>query len=270
MVLLAMLLCGFVVAEGMLRRRRKYVLLRTAPARLMEPDQAWRGFDTSCGAAGFCLILLACWQFVAPTHFATGGFRLQPLVVAVTCLPAAAAMFTLSHRRWRPGLADVAMGLLTCGVAGVALLFLPSRPRELAERFPLILNAIVIALGVLVLFWVWIHGVWEQQLDSGAAWTTAGRLRGLAGRFAFTTALMALAAAWLMTVWPRLPQVAGRDAEIGRMTAGIAGHLLLILGAMLSRRRWKRSAFAVIAALAVLSLVGFVVVRVSDFVTLTR
>jgi hypothetical protein len=266
---LAIVLCGFVIAEGLIRRQHRLHLLRTRPAGLLATQPLWPGLTIGCCAVGIVVALLGCWQFVQPRELGAGGYRAQPAITALAGLATSAAIFTLVNRSWNRGAADVAAGLLAVGVCGLVLCALPGQPAELSARFPLIFNVLVVALAVLTLFWNWIHGVWAQQLDHGAAWTTAGRLHALTGRFAFTCAVIAVMLAVLMSIWVRLPITPYRDVSFGRVTFGVAGHLLLILSLLWSQRRWRRSSFTVLAILAVMSLVGFVVVRVSDFVTVS-
>ena len=263
----AIALCALAIAEGYVHRRRRFRLLRTCPGQLLAEAPQWPGVSPSGAATGIAIVLLSCWQFVTPAQVDTGAYRWQALITSIAAIGASAATFTFVHRRWSRGVADVAAGLLTVGIAALALCFIPSEPAELTARFPIVFNTLITALAIMTLFWNWIHRVWTQQLDDGRPWTTAGRLNGLTGRFAFTCAVVAVMLAALMTAWPRLPIVPYRDVSLGRVTYGVAGHLLLILALLRSRRRWQRSSFAVLAVFAVLSLLGFVIVRVSDFVT---
>ena len=48
---------------------------------------------------------------------------------------------------------------------------------SLEARFPARFNTIIIGLTVMMWVWIWLYGVWHQQLDDGVAWTTAGHMR---------------------------------------------------------------------------------------------
>jgi hypothetical protein len=79
------------------------------------------------------------------------------------------------------------------------------------------------------------------------------------------SAALALVAGALMTSWPRLPTVAGMDHTIGRVTAGFAAHLFLLLVMLWCSRRLRRLTFHLLTVLAVFSTAGFIVVRMIPF-----
>jgi hypothetical protein len=270
----AVALCGFIMAEWLLVRRRRYHLLWENPSELARPPAGWAGLDSACAVAGWLLILLIGVHFAWPARIAWfsggGGYRASAMLTALVSLGSSAAMFALASRQRRVASADVAAGLLTLGLCAVALCFVPTRPLELAARFPSHLNAILIGAAVMTGAWVWLAGVWEQQLDNGRAWTMTGRLHGFAPRYALAAGLLGLFGAAMMGLWPGLPGMATRDASFGRMAAGIVGHLLLMLALMVAARRWRRPVFSILGGGAAVSLIVFLVMRLADFVRVVR
>jgi hypothetical protein len=265
-------LCALIVAEGVTVRRRRFSRLWHDPSRLALPQARWRGLDQACPAVGWLLIMLICGELAWPVEatWLGGGYRLAAVLVACVALASSAAMFALVTRQWRIASADVAAGLLTLAFCAIALCFVSSREGELSVLFPMRLNAMLVGSAVLSGCWNWLAGVWEQQLDGGQAWTTTGRLRGLAPRYALVAGLIGLFSAAMMGLWPRLPGMSDRDASFGRIAWGIAGHLLLILALMVGARRFRRIVFSFVAGGCALSLVLFVVMRVADFVPVVR
>lgn len=86
-----------------------------------------------------------------------------------------------------------------------------------------------------------------------------------ARRFAFLCSALALVAAALMTYWPRIPAIAAMDHSFGRVMAGFGAHLFLLLVMLWSSRWLKRVTFHMLTLLAVISTIGFLVVRVIPF-----
>jgi hypothetical protein len=153
------------------------------------------------------------------------------------------------------------MGLLSLALCCVAVMLLPAEPAALSVRYPLILNATLIALAVITWLWAWLSCVWHQQLDQGNAWTTAGWLIRPAQRLSFFAGMLGLALASLMTVWPRLVGMPDMDHSLGRIAAGVAGHLVLLWALLWCARRLRRRSFTALAFLSLASMLSFVYVR---------
>ena len=171
------------------------------------------------------------------------------------------ALLILSGRRWSIDAAEVGMALICLCLCCAGQSLLPTEPAALARRSPLIFNALMVTLGVMSWFWCWLGCVWVQQLDGGSAWTTGGRMIVPAWRMSFYAGLLALASAWIMTVWPRLGGVPTMDHSLGRIASGVAAHLLILWAFLWCGRQTRRSGFVGLAVLAVASLLAFVYVR---------
>jgi hypothetical protein len=271
---LAITLCAFVSAQGLLwrRLRRRALLADPQPSVAADPP-GWPGFRLSAGAVGLILIFLSCYHFAAPVEIAPGGYRLTALSMTVVSAMGGAALFALVGRRWNEDLADAAMGLVSMAPCSAAIALLPATPASLSDRYPLIFNAVVIALAVMTSIWIWLARVWHQQLDPDAAgrpWTTAGRLVRPAGRFGFFTAAIALLVAFLMSIWPCIPTVAGSDDSLGRFVAGLGGYLMLTLILIRGARLTHRGSLSALSVLSILGMVGFIVVRLLPYASADR
>jgi hypothetical protein len=257
----AAVLCATVgLTEGPAQRRRRRVMPIDA-AGLPEPALLAPGLRISAGVAGVLLLLLTCYGLASPVELHPGGYALSALILGAAAAAGGAVMFGLVARQWSVDLADLAMGLVTLAVCAWVTACIPSEPRELAVRSPITLNAIVIGLAGMAWVWSWLSRVWEQQLDEGQPWTTAGRLVSPSGDFSFLVAAVALTLALLMAGWPMIPGIAASDSSRGRILFGVAGHLLLLLSVLACARRSGRASFIRLAVLVVLSLLIFLGVR---------
>ncbi len=251
----------FVVGQGVRRQRIRWRAVIQNPNALLRDPAEWPGLRTTAGAIGILLVFLICFQIVVPARVGPVGDALSACLTACCAAAAGGSLFALVGRRWSANLADVAMGLLTLAAAALAIAFVPGSATSLDERFPMIFNALLIALAVMTWLWVWIGKVWEQQLDHGQPWTAAGRLASQTQSFAFYSACIALVVASLMSVWPRLKPIASADDSIGRVASAVAGHLLLLLVLLWAGRTVRRSSFGLLTVLTILSLIGFILVR---------
>jgi hypothetical protein len=129
----------------------------------------------------------------------------------------------------------------------------------------MIFSAMIIGFAVATAMWTWVSLVWQQQLDGGRPVLMAGRLIPHAKRSAFLSAVLALLVAVLMAVWPRLRGISTTDDEFGQVTAGLAANLFLLLVVLWSARRLRRPTFHILTFLAVLSTLGFILVRMLPF-----
>ncbi len=255
---LSLVLCVFIGMHGWFRRRSMWMAVRTDPDALLGPIEEWPGFRKAAGAMSVLVVLIVCYELASAG--ATGD-RGWAVLVFVCAGASGVATFSLLGERWSVNLAEVGMGLVTLSVSVLMLSALPSYPRDSASRFPMVFNGLMIGLGLMAGFWVWIGRVWAQQLDGDVAWTTAGRISRLSAGFAFFVALLALVSGSVMAIWPRLRPVGVFDDTLGRMSAAVAGHLWLLLVVLWSGRRTGRTGFDALAFLVGLSLVGFVAVR---------
>jgi hypothetical protein len=262
---LSMVLTGAIVIDGGFEHRRRRRLIRTDPDALTMPRSDAPGFRTSCGVLAMVIIVLTCYHLLVPLRATWGGFRGSTLIASLASAVAAGGAFLLLGRSWSGNLADASLGLASFGFCGLAMLAVPGQAISLADRYPMMFNAMIVGLTFTTGLWTWLACVWDQQLDHGEAWTTAGRLIPHAKRFAFLSAALALVAGALMTYWPRLPAIASMDHSIGRITAGFSAHLFLVLVMLWCSRRLRRLTFHLLTVLAVLSTAGFIIIRMVPF-----
>ncbi len=69
----------------------------------------------------------------------------------------------------------------------------------------------------------------------------------------------------LMATWPALRTVPADDDSLGRMGAGVAANLLLLLACVRCGRTAYRRSFHVLTLLAVMSMIVFVTIRARPF-----
>jgi hypothetical protein len=255
------------VAEGLWRARKHGAALRSDLSGLLRPILPWPGVRSASAAVGLALLLLIADQLVFSSASGQGGERLAALLRTAAAVACAGALLVHVGRAWSPRLAYLAVGLLTLAACTLATAFVPDQPRGGPRPHPVTLNALVVALGLMTWFWSWLAQVWQQQLDAGSpegqepAWTTAGRLVPINRRASLVTGVAGLVVAGLMAAWPLLPVVSGDDDSWGRMLAGVAAHLLLLL-ALIGSARWsRRAAFHLVGLLVLLSSILFVAVR---------
>ncbi len=264
-VSVGMILTLFIAAEGFIEYQRAWRELRRTPHKIGDHSMEWAGLDDSCTSLGLLLLIAVFAQLsmVLKCHWASE--RLVALILGVSSIVTGISLLRLVTRRWRIGLADIGLGLLSVGVATLLLTVLPFEPIALEERIPARFNTIIIGLTVMMWVWIWLYGVWHQQLDDGAAWTTAGHMRSRLPRIIVALAVISLVAAGMMSGWPRLKLIGGHDASFLRIGFGVIGHLFLILTLIVLARRWKHAPLGVLAGVASLSLCAFLVIRLSVF-----
>ncbi|MCA9249860.1 MAG: hypothetical protein KDA54_01885 [Phycisphaerales bacterium] len=264
-VAIGLILTAFIAAEGFIEHQRAWRELRQTPHKIGDHSMEWVGLDDSCTSLGLMLLIAVFAQLsmVLKCHWASE--RLVALILGVSSIVTGISLLRLVTRRWRIGLADIGLGLLSVGVATLLLTVLPFEPIALEARFPARFNTIIIGLTVMMWVWIWLYGVWHQQLDDGVAWTTAGHMRSRLPRIIVALAVISLVAAGMMSGWPRLRLIGGHDATFLRIGFGVIGHLFLILTLIMLARRWKHAPLGVLAGVASLSLCAFLVIRLSVF-----
>jgi hypothetical protein len=258
---LAAWLCLTLLALGWSTRRERCRLVRLDPHRLLTPPRSWTGIRGSCGLVAAGLLFLVVAGLAAPVELRTGGYRLAALLLGIAAMAGGAAVFFLVAHQWNALLADVAMGLVTLSICALFTVGVPSNPEPLRERFPLLFNAILLALAVMTALWSWLASVWCQQLDNGKPWTTAGHLVAAATDFAFQSAALGILLALLMAAWPLLPGIGVADSSVGRFIFGVGAHLLLMLVLVRCWRRTGRRRFIHGFIFAAASMILFIAVR---------
>lgn len=229
------------------------------------PRRAWPGLSSGFTAVGIGLILLVCYHFAVPVPFSGGGFRPTTLMTSLSAAVAAGAGFTFLRREWTVGVADVSLALTSLAVCGLAIAFVPDQPARLTVRYPLVFNAMVFGLATATLLWSALAVSWDQRNREGGTPATYRRLSPYAKRFAFLNGALALVAAGLMGVWPRWPGIDTTDDSLGRVAAGLAAHLGLLLVLLCCSRWLKRFTLQILTILTVVSAAAFLWVRMAPF-----
>ncbi len=261
----AALIVAAVTLEGACDSRHRWRWSRVHPDALAAPRPARRGLHLSCGVVGLLIVLTSSMHLALLPVDAAPWKALRWIAMALLNGICGAALLVLVVRRWSAGIAEVGLWLISIGLASAAAAFIPSAPASAVDQYPMLFNAVMAGFVVASALWMWLANVWEQQLRDGTAWTTAGRLIPDARRLSFLCGCLALLVGVLMALWPRFPAVATADDRLGRFTAGVAVNLLALAVFARCARFSRRTAFHVLAALSVLSLLGFAAVRMLPF-----
>lgn len=254
----------FVLADGIVRRRRKWQYVQSAPGALADAPRPNQGLYLSCAAVGLGIIISATIVLTDPQALSGYG-RLMLFSQMIVLLIAGASILMMTHHAFSAATADVGLALITLGIVSFFAAAAPGTAPTAAEAYPLVFNAMMAGFGLACWLWTWLANVWEQQLLDGIAWTTAGRMIPFARQFSFLAGCLALLQAGLMALWPRFPAVAAADDSLGRFAAGVGTHLGLALVFCWCARHGRRAAFHVLALWTVLSLLLFMAARMLVF-----
>ncbi len=260
---------GFVATFWGYRINRRWRAAQVDPMTLVGAKVDWPGMGSAACVVGALLMLIVTVQLTAPFDATTWGIRRQAIVATVCAVGTGMSMFALIGHRWHAGVAEVGLGLVTLSAAAGCVVVSPLSDTSLREQFPVVFNAMMFGFAFMAAFWVWLGRVWDQQLDEGRAWTNGGRLIPLTQRYAFFSACLAVGLGGLMAMWPVLRSVAVEDDTLGRMSAAVAVHLLLLLVLLWGRRTIGRSSFGGLTLLTIGSMLGFVIVRSQPHVSTT-
>jgi hypothetical protein len=267
---LGLLCIATVGLEGALRERKALRLMWSDPAALADWSRTAPSFDAVIIGTGGVMLLLELFHLAWPVELSWGGHVTTSLVASAGTLLGAAGLLFLAARRWSPAAATLGLGLVTLGVTGLTPMLLGREPASLDQRYSGHWNVLLFGFSMMTAFWLWLAGVWQQQLDGTAAWTPAGRLLAILPRIGLGAGAMGVLTAFVLAVWPRLVTLAPRGSGFDDVVLGVAGHLVLILVLLAAGRRWGRPAGIFLAAQATVSLVIFCVVRVAEFVEVER
>ena len=247
MVGTAITLIAFTLVLHMVELRRRANAWPDRLGDLAAPRSAWPGFGFSAGLAGGGVLVLGC-LFV----------REQWTTLAAAL--AAAALFLLVYRSWSENLAEAAVALTTLAVVSLSMLGTPPRIRS-PNEYPPLLNRALFALAVTVWFWHWLARVWQQQLDGGTAWTTAGRMIPAVRRAAYMIAAIGVLVAFFLAMWPHRDGVTDPDRSLARWVGGPAAIILLTAAIGGAAVRTGKPTLAWLSLLAAGALVAFVLCR---------
>lgn len=242
------------------------------PARNVSPgpapadrDPPGSGLAASVTPMAIGVILLACYHLAVPVPLGRLGFRGGALAVTGATAVAAFACSRLLTRAWSIPLVDAVMGLTTLGLCGLATLAVPAVPTDMAQRYPMVFNAIMVGLAGSTGLWGWLASFWRKKASAPGAAAITKRLSRSARRFAFHSAALALVLGSAMAIWPRMPGIAAMDDSLGRVAAGTAANLFLLVVMLWSSRRLQSPAFHLLTLLTVLSTAGFLMMRIVPF-----
>ncbi len=216
---------------------------------------------------GLCVLVaaLTMYHLLVPITLPVGGATLPPGILAVASVLAALSGFNLLRLQWSPYLADATLTLGSLTLCAMAMLFVPEKPTALAERYPMIFNAIMIGLTIGAAVCVRTARRITRQTVATKASLFRTRLASWLKRFAFFNAALALVAAAMMAIWPSLPAVAAMDHSLERVAVGTTTNLALVMVLIWCSRRLRRSSLHALTVLALLVTGAFVVVRVLPF-----
>lgn len=226
---------------------------------------AWPGLSPSVSVLALAIALLVCYHLAVPVNLSRGGFRAAVLIVSGSAAGAALGCFLLVRRSGQPALADAAMGLSSLGLCGLATLAVPAQPVLLAERYPMLFNAMIVGLALAAGLWTYVASSSPNAHGDVANGSAGVHFGGHARRFAFLSAALALILGVAMAIWPRWPAIPTMDDTVGRVTAGLAANLFLLLVMLWCSRRLHRLVFQVLTVLSVASAAGFLLVRMLPF-----
>ena len=235
--------------------------------------RSWPGFRATCAIIAAVVLLLVAHHLAHPVSLPVGGFRLSTLVTSGAAITAATAGFLLIARSWSRGLGEAALGLSTLSLCAVAASLVPSHPIPLAERYPMLFCAWIFGLSGAAALWSRLAEAWSPTQDESQAgivgeWPV--RLVPHTHRFSFLSAVLGVMVAFLLAVWPQLSFVATTDDDLGRVLAGLAANLFLLLVMLWCARRRRKPAFHVLTGLAFVSMAGFLVIRLLPFASRFR
>lgn len=221
---------------------------------------------TTC-LTGLCVLVaaLTTYHLLVPITLPIGGATLPPAILAVSSVLAAISGLNLLRLKWSPYLADATLTLGSLTLCSLVMLFVPEEPAALADRYPMIFNAIMIGLTISAALCVRTAQLIARQSGARKAPLFETRLAAWLKRFAFFNAALALVAATMMAIWPQLPAIAAMDDSLGRVAVGTATNLALVMVLIWCSRRLRRSSIHALTVLALLATGAFVVIRMLPF-----
>ena len=245
--------------------RRRWRMIGEGSLTIAEEFPFPAGLRIALAAVCLLVALSACHHLVAPEPGGALGFRGSAAAMAIASTAACVAGWHVLLRAWSQLLLDAIMALIPPVFAGASLVFLAEEPANMQERYPRMFNAMIVGLGGATGWLAFLSLVWRDQIGPEGSWSTEGRLSRVLPRFAFMNGALGLIVAALMALWPRVTGVSTPDDSLGRMTAGLAGNLWLVLVFMWCSRRLRRPTFHALVLLALLTTAGFVIVRIMPY-----
>lgn len=228
---------------------------------LLAPYPRWPGYAQVEGLLASAVLILGVYQVVR----SGGRGWAMPTISAAACIASGIACLYMTYRRWSANTAGLGLALVTLSVVSLACAAAspfcpPSGYPTYADRMPILFNAILLALSLMIWLWGWLVRVWDQQLLDGIAWTTAGRMMPYAKRTAFYLAAIGLLVAFQMTLWRERALSSNDDNGPYRMIIGPLTMLLLSRQCASAARRGS-IAWASFSVTALIAAIIFVFVR---------
>jgi hypothetical protein len=264
-VVVAATLALAVLVIGRVHRLQSPCSVQTSTDPTTDQTGAWPGLTLSVTAIATGMLLLVCYHLAIPLQTHPGGHRLSAFILAGTAGVTASTCFGLSRQALSVPLLDSAMASTSIGLCALATIIVPEQPHALAARYPMLFNAMIVGLAVAMALCV---SIGTEPPGPPAAWRGSAfitRLMPHARRFAFLDAALALVVSFAMALWPRWPEIPIMDDSFGRMTAGCAANLLLLLVALWASRRIPRVSYQVLTVLVLVSTTAFLVIRLLPF-----
>lgn len=259
-LILGAALAAVLVGTAWSVRRQRLGETASRSSKRFLPLHTGRGLRLAVGIVTVATVLSVGYHLAVPLAVA-GSVRAGLFIATVTSFAAMAAVFTIAVQWENAALMDGGLGLLSLGVCGLAVSVVPFYPASLAERYPVVLTAMVAGLALATWLCTWL-GLRPQRNRSPFArrWGAIDVAEHFK-RFAFLNAVLGLLVAALLSVWPRLRWIAIPDDSLGRVTAGFGAQLLLLLVLLWSARRMNLITFHVLSIVAVVSSAGFMLMR---------
>ncbi|MCG8407207.1 MAG: hypothetical protein MI923_18570 [Phycisphaerales bacterium] len=260
---LALLLAAAAVLQDWRYRSRRK---RAWPDRLddlLQPYAQWPGYIQTEAVIASIVLILGVYQVMQ-----AGQHRWQPQIAnMLTSLTAGITCLYMTYRRWSANTAGLGMALTTLAIVALACafaaLFQPANESiEYASRLPVRLNAILLALWVMISIWFWLTRFWDQQLLDGTAWTTTGKMIPYAQRTGFLLTAIAVLVAFQMALWPARAMSTIEDNNTARLVLGSVAILLLLLMSVRNARRIDSTPLAGLAVAFLIAEIAFLFVRV--------
>jgi hypothetical protein len=256
---------AFVLLVPFIDRRIVVVSASSSEGPVGEAHPPHPGLQLCSGALAVTIALLVFYHLIVPLRWSIGGFYFPALVTALSCAMAATACFRWLAWGWSRLNAEAGLGLVSLSLCALIVAVVPVSEDSLQAAYPVVFNAIMVGFCITTLLYVWRAETWFERSQHGALLETYQRLIPHLRRFSFVAASLAFFVGVVMMIWPRLPVVAVMDDSLNRVCAGVGGNLLLLLSVLWSGRRMRQPAFHILTVLSVLSMAGFLLVRVLPF-----
>ncbi len=249
---LTILLVSAAIIQDRAYRRRRHLAWPDNLDDLLLPYSRWSAYIQIEAFLAAIVLVLGVFHIVR----SGGAGPLMPVVSGASAIAAGVACLYMTFRRWSSNTSGLGLSLISLGIVtfacAISTWFIDSSERtSYAQRMPVLFNATLFGIAVMIWLWRWLAEVWDQQLLDGAAWTTTGRMIPHARRTAFYLAAIGILVAYQMALWPERALTSDRDDSAWRVVFGMIAILTLSAQCAIAARKrgWVGwAAFAVIFA----------------------